>query len=491
MNRATLIGVLSLIPALASGEVELLTQPSDSPLITIRILFQTGAAYDPDGKEGAASLTASMLAEGGTQSASYAEIVERLFPIAAQVHSQVDKETTVFYGTTHIDKLETYYETLRSMLLEPGWQQEDFSRLKDDALNLLRIELRSNNEEELGKEHLYLSVYGDHPYGHHNSGTAASLAALTIEDLKQFYATNYRHGNLIIGLSGGYPEGFPERVVKDFSALPEGTPDALQLPAPTPAEKVRVRIIEKETRSTLISLGFPLEVTRSDPDWPALKLVQSYFGQHRTSKSYLYQRIREIRGMNYGDYAYIEYFPHGMFQFQPDPNLVRRQQIFQIWIRPVVPENGLFALKIALYELDKLVREGLSQADFDSTRLYLSKFVNLLTQTQSAELGYALDSRLYGIGEFNSFMKDGLAKLTRESVNEAIKRHLRSTNLDVTIITADAGGFARQLRSPASTKIQYASPPPQEILDEDPVIGAYRIDLGDVQVVPVDTVFED
>ena len=35
--------------------------------------------------------------------------------------------------------------------------------------------------------------------------------------------------------------------------------------------------------------------------------------------SHLYQRIRELRGMNYGDYAYIEAFPGGMYQFFPDP----------------------------------------------------------------------------------------------------------------------------------------------------------------------------
>ena len=38
--------------------------------------------------------------------------------------------------------------------------------------------------------------------------------------------------------------------------------------------------------------------------------------------------------MNYGDYAYIEAFPRGMFQFFPDPNVARQRQIFEIWIRP-------------------------------------------------------------------------------------------------------------------------------------------------------------
>ena len=65
--------------------------------------------------------------------------------------------------------------------------------------------------------------------------------------------------------------------------------------------------------------------------------------------------------MNYGDYAYIEAFPRGMFQFFPDPNVARRAQLFEIWIRPVVPANAQMALRIALHELRRLVDDGLTQ----------------------------------------------------------------------------------------------------------------------------------
>ena len=86
-------------------------------------------------------------------------------------------------------------------------------------------------------------------------------------------------------------------------------------------------LIEKETPGVAVSFGFPIELRRGDPDWVALWLARSYFGEHRSTNSHLYQRIRESRGMNYGDYAYIEYFPRGMFQFNPDTNLARQQQI--------------------------------------------------------------------------------------------------------------------------------------------------------------------
>ena len=59
--------------------------------------------------------------------------------------------------------------------------------------------------------------------------------------------------------------------------------------------------------------------------------------------------MREKRGLNYGDYAYIEYFPLGMYLMEPPPNVARSQQIFQIWIRPVEPPTAKFALRLALY----------------------------------------------------------------------------------------------------------------------------------------------
>ncbi len=122
--------------------------------------------------------------------------------------------------------------------------------------------------------------------------------------------------------------------------------------------------------------------------------------------------MRELRGLNYGDYAYIEYFPNGMYQFEPDPNIARHEQIFQIWIRPVEPANAVFALRLAMYELDKLVKGGISPGDFEKTRSFLSKYVNILTKTKSAELGYAIDSQYYGMPEYNQYLKAALAKLT-------------------------------------------------------------------------------
>ncbi len=481
---STLLGAPSKIPAVLL--------PGTSPLVTFRILFLTGSAFDPPGKEGLAALTASMLARGGTRSMSYDQIVQALYPMASSVNVQVDKEMTVFTGTTHIENLDRYYPLLKEILLEPGFRPEDFKRVRDDAINFLKVSLRESNDEELGKEELYNVIYAGHPYGHHNTGKVSTLEKLTLDDVRGFYRDHYTGSNVIIGLAGGYPKEFPEKVDADFSILPRRSSEKKRFEHPTLSPGTRIEIIARDTRSTAISLGFPISVTRGSKDWPALALVASYFGQHRSSNSYLYQRLREARGLNYGDYAYVEYFPRGMFQMTPDPNLARRQQIFQIWIRPVEAQNSLFALRAALYEYDKLVRNGLSQEAFETTREFLTKYANILTQTQSARLGYALDSRYYGIPDYNSYLKEQLAKLTVGDVNAAIRRHLKSERVRIVIVTKNADSLRDAIVKNTPSPIRYNSGKPKEILDEDTIIQSYKMNVKpeDIAVVPVGRAFE-
>jgi zinc protease len=472
--------------------VATLLQPNSSPLVTFRLLFLTGAANDPPGQEGLASLTAAMLAKGGTRTLAYEQIVEAMYPMATSFDWQVDKEMTVFTGTTHQDNLDRYYSLISQMLLEPGFREEDFTRLKSEAINFLKVSLREGNDEELGKEHLYNVIYRNHPYGHHNLGRLSALEKLTIEDVRSFYQRQYRQVNLIVGLAGGFPDAFARKISANLANLPAGKSEKAPLRAPGPDKGMKVEIIQRVTRSTGISLGFPISVRRGDPDWVPLALAASAFGEHRSQNGRLYQRLREARGLNYGDYAYLEYFPRGMFQFQPDPNLARQQQMFQIWIRPVEPQNAHFALRAALYEFDKLIRDGLSLEEFEATREYLGKHANVLLQTQDARLGYALDSRYYGTPPFGEYLRDQLARLTVDDVNRAIRRHLNSDNLRIVIVTREAVALREAILGGQTSPISYNSPKPSEILAEDKLIEKYPINLSAeaVKIVPVTSVFD-
>ena len=411
--------------------------------------------------------------------------------MAASFTEQVDKEMTTFTARVHRETWRPFADLVLPLLLDPGWREEDFARLRDAQRNALIQDLRSNNEEELGKERLQWNVFAGTPYAHPVPGTVAGLDAITLDDVRAFAARHYVRANRSIGAAGAVSEALTRRVRSALERLPAGP----ATPAPDIAVSrrpgLRVELLQKDTRATAISLGHPIDVTRRHPDFAALWLARTWLGEHRSSVSHLYQRLREIRGLNYGDYAYIEAFSGGMFSFFPDANRARHHQLFEIWIRPVAPENAVMALRIALHELDALITNGLSERDFAVTRDYLVKSVPLLTATQDHRLGYALDSRWHGIGEFTGEMRSRLETLDARSVNAAVRRHLSATDLDIVMITPDATALREALLSDAPTTLTYDAPKPPELLEEDRVIGARRLGLSAASVIitPVDSVF--
>jgi zinc protease len=490
---ATLPPLSTFAPKAASAvDVNFLIQKTSLPQLNVKLLFTVGSAYDPKGKEGLSALAAAMIAQAGSRERRIDEINKALYPMAGTFNDQVDKEMTTFTGSVDRDNWRAFLDAVLPQLLDPGFRDDDFQRLKDAQVNALTEDLRGNNEEELGKERLQTNVFAGTPYGHPVLGTVAGIQSITLDDVREFVHRAYTRSTLTVGIAGDAPEAMRDRLGSELARLPEG-------PALAPPQGVvgrrpdgmQVEIIEKETRATAISVGHPTSVTRSSPDFAALWVARTWLGEHRSSVSHLYQRIRETRGMNYGDYAYIEAFPRGMFQFFPDPNLARRAQLFEIWIRPVVPENAHMALRIAVTELEKLIQNGLTQEEFESTRSYLSKNVYVMTARQNQQLGYALDSRWYGIGEFSSYMREQLAKLTLADVNGAIRKHLSAKDLSVVIVSKDAKGLRERLVADAYSPIRYESEKPAALLEEDKVIGARKLGLKpeNVRITPVDQVF--
>ncbi len=487
---AALIAANSAAAAVAAANV--IVQKTPLPQIRMKLLFNSGSANDPPGKEGLAALSSAMITGAGSRAMTIEQINKALYPIAGSFGNQVDKEMTTFTASVHRDNWPTFLGVVLPQLLEPAFREEDFKRNKDGYLNALKQDLRSNNEEELAKERLQTNVFRGTGYAHPVLGTVAGLESITLDDVRSFVASNYTRGNLTIGINGDVSDEMVGNLRSALGALPAGT-------APAPRAKLagvrpkgmEIEIIEKDTRATAISIGLPIEVTRTHTDFAALSVARAWLGEHRMSTGRLYDRIRGIRGINYGDYAYIEAFPRGMFQFFPDANIARRAQLFEIWIRPVVPENAHMSLRIATHELDNLITNGLSEEDFQAAREYLMKNVYLMTATQDQQVGYALDSRWYGMPDFTTHMRGQLQKLTRADVNQALKRHLSASDLSVVVIAKDAKQLRDALLADAVSPIKYDGEKPQALLDEDKVIGARKLSLSPdrVRITPVDEVF--
>jgi len=468
-------------------------QSPHNPLVAIRLFFRVGSVDDPPGKEGLAALTSDMMGQGGSKKRTYAEVLDALYPLAAHIQVIGDVESIVFEGTVHRDNLAAFADILAEQILEPRFAEDDFSRNRTNALDYLTKTLRGNDDEELGKQALESMVYAGHPYRHPVPGTAAGLAALTLEDVRQFYGAHFSRDRLIVGLAGGYPDGFAEAFAARFQALPARGLALPKLPKPTIRKGVEVLIVDKkDTRADAISIGYPLSITRSDPDFYPLTVARSYLGEHRTFNGILMNRLRGDRGLNYGDYAYIENFIQDGWSTFPHPNILRRQQHFAIWLRPVPPQNALFALRGAIYYTRRLIEHGIPAEGFESTRRFLLSYADLWTQDVSRRLGYEIDAQVSG-KDLVKELKARLPRMKKSDVDRAIRKHLQLDSFAVAIVADKAAEVRAQLVDGRPTPITYdTAGTPAEILAEDKLIEKEPLPIKPeaVRIVPVEQMFE-
>ena len=508
----TIIFLVLMNQIVSSQEVVELKLPK-SEKIVIKLMFKNGSVCDPAGKEGLTNLTASLITNGGTKDMTYQQIQEKLFPMAASYNVNVDKEVTIF--TFQVPKffLNDFYPILKGIVLTPSFDEKDFERVKSNVLNYLDQGIRASSDEEYSKKLLEYYLFDKTGYQYMVQGKSESVKNITLDDVKSHYGKYFTNDNLTIGIAGNYSSEFLTALNLDMQKLPDLATVLPEKTAPQKPSGINVEIISKnEAFGSAIFMGFPMDITRANDDFAALMVANSYLGEHRKSYGVLYNKLRETRSMNYGDYSYIEWYPNGGGNMLPPPGAPREINYFAIWIRPVqiakqlkaqYPElsdikigHAHFAIRMAIRELDKLVTDGMTKKAFEETRQFLLSYIKLYVQRPSDRLGYLMDSWFYGRKDYIDEMENLLAKLTVEDVNNAIKKYWQVKNMDITIVTdiSEAEPLAKNLQENLASPMSYSNlvknGQPKDVLEEDDVVANYKLNINSVKIVKNEDTFK-
>ncbi len=218
---------------------------------------------------------------------------------------------TVISGRVHRDNLADYYRLLTEAMLSPAFLQDDLERLKSEVLDYLENTLRYASDEELGKAVLYNEIFAGTPYGHIPAGTVEAVQSITLDDVRSSTARTTRETTWSSAWAADTMPSCCSGCGRNWAACrPDSRPRSRRRRR-NPIHGLRVTIVEKDANATAISMGYPIDLLRGARDWYALAVANSWLGEHRNTSSHLFQVIREQRGLNYGDYSYIEHFPNG------------------------------------------------------------------------------------------------------------------------------------------------------------------------------------
>lgn len=485
----------------------------ESDKIIIRLMFRNGSVSDPVGKEGLTYLTANLITSGGTTEYTYSRIQDKLYPMAAFYNCVVDKEVTVFTFQVHKDFINEFYLIIKGLILTPSFSEADFDRIKSNQQTYTGQIIRASSDEEYSKKALEDFLFRGTRYQHMVEGKTESIKSITLNDVKEHYTKYFTKKNLIAGITGNFSEDLLNTLISDLDKLPGSDMPLLHGIIPTEPDGIRIEIISKqEAFGSAIFMGFPMNITRSDDEFAALMVANSYLGEHRKSYGVLYEKLRTIRSMNYGDYSYIEWYHDGGGNMLPSSGVPRRSNYFSIWIRPVqiakqlikqYPElsgtkigHAHFATRLAIREVDKLVKNGMTLDDFEETRQFLLSYVKLYVQKPVEQLGYLMDSRFYGRKDYINELINLLKRLKVQDVNKAIKKYWQVKNMYIVIVTDKdeaeelAESFRKNLYSPMSYSTFIKNGLPKNILDEDEEIANYKLNIKTVSIIKNEDTFK-
>lgn len=271
------------------------------PVASIVLLVPGGASVDPAAARGLVSMTAGLLDEG-SKGQSALDIADRVARIGGDLDIDAGADSVVVGFTT----LDRFFETALSLVHEivtaPNLANDDFNRIRN--LRVERLRQMKDHAAVLAERAFARVLYGEHPYGHTSLGYEASLAALTIDDVRALHAAMFAPAGATLVVVGDRPE---DALLDAAAAVFDGwraaaSPMAIDreaalAPPPARPETALAVVSRPGAAQSELRIGHAC-APRSTPDYPVLLILNSILGGDFVSR--LNTNLREQKGFTYG-----------------------------------------------------------------------------------------------------------------------------------------------------------------------------------------------
>lgn len=268
------------------------------PLVQFEIVIDGGQLLDDINKVGVANLMARMMTQG-TAKKTPLELEEAIQQLGASITVSAGTED-VRVGVTALAK--NYDATLalvEEILLEPRWDTKEFDLIKQSTLSQIRQQ--SANPNAIAQNAFNTLIYGkDNIRSRSILGTPASVAAITIDDLKAFYAKNISPSVARVHVVGALDKtkiiGSLKSINRRWAARNVEIP-VYKTPA-APANSQVYFYDVPDAKQSVLRFGYPALAATDADYYPAS--VMNYILGGGGFASQLTQQLREGKGYTYG-----------------------------------------------------------------------------------------------------------------------------------------------------------------------------------------------
>ena len=395
---------------------------NELPLVTFTISFPGGHRLDPENKAGLAMLTADLMNEG-TKNKTAAELEEAIGLLGSSISIRGGLEEINVSGSCLSRNFEETMKLVQEMLLQPRWDEKEFTRLKQELVTSLKG--REANPQAIASLNFNRLIYGDgNTYAIPSEGTLETADNISLADVKEFYK-NLSPNGATFKVVGSIKETQVKEALSSLFNQWKG--EKITIPSEEISEnnsEGNLYFIDvPNSKQSVIYIGLPALSANND-DYTKLDFANEILGGGSSGR--LFQTLRIEKGYTYGAYSYIP----------------SRDETAPFTISTSVRANATLP---SLEIIENMVKEygpGFTKEDVELTQNKVIKQNTRAYESLNAKLGLLTQIDKYGKPEdYINKEQNLLMNMSLEDFKNIINKYIKEGEMTYVVVGDKATQF--------------------------------------------------
>ena len=423
-------------------------EQNEIPTVNFSLVMEGGHLLDDINKNGVANLMTDIMMEG-TANKTPLELEEEIEMLGARINMYTTRESIVISANCLVRNFDETLALVEEILLEPRWDEEEFSRIKIKTINEIK---RSDANPNVVAGRVYNKIlYGEnHIFSYPISGTVASVEAITIEDLKTFYYKNFSPSISNFHIVGAITELDSKNnlasIGKKWAAKEVVIPSYL---AENNRDKASLYFVDiPGAKQSVLNIGY-ISMARTDKDFYSAEVMNYKLGGSFSGNVNLI--LREEKGYTYG----------ARTGFNGSKIKGTFKASSSVRTNTTGESVSIFKEQIADY------KNGISQEDLDFTKNAMIKSNARRFETQFSLLGMLQEMSTYNLPlDYIAKEEALISAMTLEQHKDLANKYLDESKMAYVII-GDAATQFSQFKDMGFDEVMLMSKEGQEIEIDD------------------------
>ncbi|HKG47813.1 MAG TPA: pitrilysin family protein [Pyrinomonadaceae bacterium] len=396
------------------------------PLVSYRLAFPVGGAFDPPELPGLTDLLAGLLPEG-TQSKTSKEIAEEVARMGASLLAGATSDYTIVGASALTQFNDPILDLMAEVILEPSFPENEVALAKQNTKESLRQQRAQPSF--LASEMLGRVMFGDHPYSV-VAPTPESIDRSSREDFVKFHRSKLVPNNAVFTVVGDVRyEHILSRIESLFSTWERGEEVVANFPAPPVRTKRTAYLVDRPGSAQSNIVIANSGITRTDPDYFPLMLMHTVLGA--TASSRLFMNLREDKGYTYGAYTNLD--------------ARRSAGTFRATAEVRTPVTGP-SLKEFFYELERIGAEPVSAKEIADAKAYLTGVFPIRLETQEGLTDQLVQIKMLKLPkDYLETYRDRIQAVTVQEIQRVAQKYIKPDEAAL-IVVGDGAQVMEQMQ---------------------------------------------